>query len=111
VNLYEYLFPCDIFPDDVNLPSSLVTVCGAESILVHATVVPTFTVSGVGEYLKPVMSMVLSIPPLLPGGFGFVTESLLEHEANTNNVRTNNKNAKKLILDNFINKLLLLGLY
>lgn len=55
--MWDQLWPFESVGESRVLPkSSLVTVCSAESALVHVTVVPTCTVSGSGLNVKLLIS-------------------------------------------------------
>ena len=60
-------------PESKDLPSSLVTVCGAEVILVQVTVVPTLMVIVAGLKAKlPLLSVVMVTAIALPDVVGVV---------------------------------------
>ncbi len=46
-------------PPDLNTPVSLTAVCGSSSILVHITVEPALTVSGVGLNMKSLTTILI----------------------------------------------------
>ncbi len=79
-------------------PLSDVTVCAIESLFVHFTVVPTFTVSVAGKDF-PVILTVLPVTP--PGVDGGLDESFLEHE----NAKIINNPQRAGITDFFVNML------
>jgi hypothetical protein len=75
VNLKEYVAPCARVPLVKALLRS-VAVCGAESLFVHCTVPPAFTVTDAGEKAKPAMLTLASAAGAL-GSVGFVGGGVL----------------------------------